>query len=341
MRLPVSRRILCASWLSFSALCLATPSLTHATEPKRVIVVTVTAGFRHSSIETAERILQKLATESQAFTIVETLRQPNIVIPKKPTAPKALPADADDNAKKRFAADTARYQEAMAKWTPEMEAEMKKAQDDTKSQMTETLKKLSPAALDEAKIDGLIFANTTGDLPLPDKEGLIQWVEKGHAFMGMHSATDTLRMFPGYTSMIGGEFAGHGSQAALELTAMDPKHPATAGLTSPWSITQEEFYHFKGYEKARVHDLWSSPKFPMDKKPDQGKEEHFPVSWVRTQGTGKIFYTSLGHREDIWDDGELPNRINPPEIAKAYQKHILGGIRWALGLAEGSAEPGK
>lgn len=312
-----------------------------AAEPKRVLLVTVTAGFRHSSIETAERILHRIATESKAFTIVDTLRQPEIVIQKKPATPKPPGPDADETAKQRFAAESARYQESMSKWTPEKEAELKQAQEDTRLQMTETLKKLAPAALDAAKIDGLIFANTTGDLPLPDKEGLIHWIENGHSIVGMHSATDTLRMFPGYTAMIGGEFAGHGSQSRMALSVMDPKHPATEGLPDPLLISQEEFYYFKGYEKNRVHDLLSSPNFPMDHKPEQGKEEHFPVSWARTQGSGKIFYTSLGHREDIWDDAELPNRINPPETARAFQKHILGGIRWALGLAEASTAPAK
>jgi type 1 glutamine amidotransferase len=64
------------------------------------------------------------------------------------------------------------------------------------------------------------------------------------------------------------------------------------------------------------------------------------VSWVRQDGKGRVFYTSLGHREDLWNaDPNLPNRVNPPEISKKFQAHILGGIKWALGLADGSAEP--
>ena len=66
----------------------------------------------------------------------------------------------------------------------------------------------------------------------------------------------------------------------------------------------------------------------------------FPVSWCRKAGTGRVFYTSLGHREDLWsDDPALPGRINDVSISKQYQAHLLGGLKWALGLAEGSAEP--
>ena len=49
------------------------------------------------------------------------------------------------------------------------------------------------------------------------------------------------------------------------------------------------------------------------------KGEDAPVAWTRTEGKGKVFYTSLGHREDVW--------TNP-----VYQKHVLGGIAWALGM---------
>ncbi|HET6409870.1 MAG TPA: ThuA domain-containing protein, partial [Chthoniobacteraceae bacterium] len=59
-----------------------------AAEPKRVIVCTVTTGFRHSSIPLAEKTLQKLAEESKAYTVVDWVQQPTAQVPKKPSAPK-------------------------------------------------------------------------------------------------------------------------------------------------------------------------------------------------------------------------------------------------------------
>jgi len=327
--------------LLLSGMALNAPQA-QAADPaaKRVLVVTVTTGFRHSSIPTAERVLQKIAADSKAFTIVGLVQQPETVVPRKPNAPRALPPNADDNAKKRFEAETKRYEEALAKWTPEVDAQAKAAQQKFNDEAAANLARLAPAALDADKIDGVIFANTTGDLPLPDKEGFIKWVENGHSLMAMHSASDTLHGFRPYSELLGGEFETHGGQAAVDLTALDPAHPAAQGLPSPWSITKEEMYHIKTYDRSRVHDIFASPVVPMDGRPEQGQPKHFPVSWVRTQGTGRVFYTSLGHREDVWDDdANLPNRLNPPEVAQRYQKHILGGIRWALKLAEGSSTP--
>ena len=68
----------------------------------------------------------------------------------------------------------------------------------------------------------------------------------------------------------------------------------------------------------------------------------YPATWARRFGKGRVFVTSLGHREDIWDPGwadKNGNRENSREVSEAYQKHILGGIKWALGLEKGDARP--
>jgi type 1 glutamine amidotransferase len=323
------------STLRFTLLAALVAAFTlpvEAADPKKVAVVTVTTGFRHSSIPTAEKILQKLADESKAFTIVEFVRQPTVEIPKKPNKPRDLKEDADDKAREKHASEMKKYEQEMAKWGEAEEEKAKNAQAQWDEQMKKEMAKLSPGNL--AKLDGVIFANTTGDLPLPDKDAFIKWIEAGHALMAMHSGSDTFHGYRPFVEALGGEFSGHGDQVGVELLKQDENHPATQGLPSPWSIKQEEMYLFKSYDKKRVRDLWI-----MDKHPNERTAGHYPVSWVRKAGEGRVFYTSLGHREDVWDDSdEVKDRKNPPEVAKQYQQHILGGIKWALGLAEGSAE---
>jgi type 1 glutamine amidotransferase len=115
----------------------------------------------------------------------------------------------------------------------------------------------------------------------------------------------------------------------------DPQSPATAHLGKSWTITQEEIYQFKNYDPTKMHEL-----LIMDKHPQTGAPGHFGVSWCKYYGQGRVFYTSLGHRDEIWDaDPNLRDRKNSVEISKAYQQHILGGIKWALGLAEDPAYP--
>jgi type 1 glutamine amidotransferase len=318
------------------ALAAAPAFSAFADDAKRVIVVTVTTGFRHGSIPFAEKTLQKLADESKAFTIVEFVRQPDVQVPKKPNKPKDLAADASDKDKTRHDSDMVKYEAEMAKWTPEVENEAKEKQEQFNAEAKRNLEKLSPSNLAAEKIDGVIFANTTGSLPLPDRDGFIQWIKDGHGFVAMHSGSDTLHDFPGYIDMLGGEFQTHKFQVPADLIAADTESPANAGLGSAWNIKQEEVYFIKNQDRSKVHSVW----FLRHNPNDAAEAGFFPISWTKAAGKGRVFYTSLGHREDLWsDDPALPGRINSPEISKQYQAHILGGIKWALGLVPGSDEP--
>jgi uncharacterized protein len=52
-------------------------------------------------------------------------------------------------------------------------------------------------------------------------------------------------------------------------------------------------------------------------KGDAYRRPNFPQTWVRTHGKGRVFYTSLGHREDVW--------TNP-----FFQALAQGGIAWVM-----------
>jgi type 1 glutamine amidotransferase len=196
--------------------------------------------------------------------------------------------------------------------------------------------KMSPEAL--KKLDGVIFANTTGDLPLPDKQAFLNWIKSGKAFIGMHSATDTFRghtPLDPYVEMIGAEFKHHDAQAEVDCLNEDPKHPANKPLPSRWHV-KDEIYLLNGFERSKVHGLLTLESKPNDKTPGD-----FPIAWCKEYGKGRVFYTSLGHREDMWDPNtpESFKRENSKATSELYQKHILGGIKWALGLEKGSAKP--
>ena len=319
----------------------------HAAEPKKVLVCTVTYGFRHDSIPFAEKTLQKIGEESKAFTVVELVNQSTLPRMRKPSAPNKvaeLKPDADEKAKakheadtKKFAEETTKFEAAIAKWNAE-DGDKKQFETETawNADMKQRMTKLSPENLRAKGIDAVIFANTTGDLPLPDKEGFIKWVEEGHGFMAVHSASDTFHGFKGYNDMLQGEFETHGLQVPADLIAADKAHPANAGIGEKWDLKQEEMYLFKNQDRAKVRALWYLNHHP-NKTEEKG---FFPVSWCRKAGQGRVFYTGLGHREDLWsDDPTLKDRINPVETSKQYHAHLLGGIKWMLGLAEGSAEP--
>src|SRR3989442_5507544 len=60
-----------------------------AKSPKKLLVVSVTTGFRHSSIETAEKVLADLGEKSGAFSVdYARVTPPKDKAPTKPMPPK-------------------------------------------------------------------------------------------------------------------------------------------------------------------------------------------------------------------------------------------------------------
>jgi type 1 glutamine amidotransferase len=305
-----------------------------AAGPKKVLVVSVTTGFRHSSIAIAEKTLAQLGLESGAFTVVDYAQQPSIKVPQKPNAPqkpKAPATDAGEAAQLKYTTDLAKFETADTKYKADLEkwnasaGEVKAAQASYDQALKDSLAKLSPENL--KKYDAVIFANTTGVLPLPDKQGFLNWIKEGHAFIGMHSASDTFHDPKGgidpYIEMLGGEFQTHGAQEVVECLNKDLNHPATKHFGNSFDIggKREEMYIIKSYDPKTVHELLVLDKHPNTKAPG-----HYAVSWCKEYGKGKVFYTSLGHNEYVW---QMPT----------YQQHIAGGIKWALGLEKGDATP--
>lgn len=79
-------------------------------------------------------------------------------------------------------------------------------------------------------------------------------------------------------------------------------------------------------EKA-VTELGKSGGFDVTtlegyKQHSNAKGGDYPQAWTRTFGKGRSFYTALGHRDDIWSNDPV------------FRAHVLGGIRWAIGLEE-------
>jgi len=235
-------------------------------EPKKLLVVTATQGFRHSSIPLAEKIIAGLGEETGLWTVDYARGGPD--------------GKGDADLKEKLAPDNLK------------------------------------------NYDGVVFANTTGDLPLPDRDGFIKWIKSGKAFIGMHSASDTFHGYPPYIEMLGGEFQTHNAQAGVQCINMDPDHPATKHLGARYDVF-DEIYILKNFHRDQVHGLLT-----LYKHPNTGMPGDYAIAWTKQVGSGKLFYTSLGHREDVW-------------LSDAYQKHITGGIEWALGLEKASAEPQK
>jgi type 1 glutamine amidotransferase len=207
-----------------------------------------------------------------------------------------------------------------------------------------------------AKYDGFFFY-TTGDLtesgqdknPPMSKEGkaaFLQAIADGKAFIGTHSASDTFHS-PGnsqigvparyksdgdnadpYIKMIGGEFIIHGSQQRARQICVDKSFPGMSAVPDDFGPL-EEWYSLKNFAPD-LHVLLVQDTSNMDKSAGGNKHAYdrpnYPSTWAHYYGKGRVFYTSMGHREDVWN--------NP-----VFQQVLVGGMNWALGRVSADVTP--
>jgi uncharacterized protein len=201
---------------------------------------------------------------------------------------------------------------------------------------------------------GVVFF-TTGDLttegtdknpPMSPqgKQALLDAVQKGLGFVGVHAAADTFHTQPDppdlsnryiahgdqsdpYLRMLGGEFIIHGQKDDPRLQTAnviinDPKFPGLEHEQSPVSFT-EEWYSLKDFA-TDMHVICTLDTSTMNG--NAYKRAPYPVVWARMQGRGKVFYTALGDRPENWQNSFLLNVLS-------------GGVRWSIGDAKASIPP--
>lgn len=187
----------------------------------------------------------------------------------------------------------------------------------------------------------LCSAGTDGNPPMtPEgKQALFDYVKSGRGFLGTHSASDTFHTAnesvkgpdryknhgegaDAYVRFLGGEFIKHGKQQEARNTVTNPAFPGFANVGKEYSFP-EEWYSLKDFTPD-IHVLSVIDAPAMDGVEYQ--RPPYPSTWARKEGEGRVFYTAMGHREDVW--------TNP-----VFQDILVGGMDWVLGDVEADVPP--
>lgn len=145
-------------------------------------------------------------------------------------------------------------------------------------------------------------------------EHLLGQIEDGTPFIGLHCAADTFHADPpsAFTKMLGGEFDAHGEQQVATAKRVDPNFHALDKFVD-WTV-KEEWYAFKNLA-ADIRPIQT-----IETRALAGKmyaRDAYPITWTRSPGKSRIFYTGIGHREDVI-------------ASEPYQQLIGGAIDWCL-----------
>ena len=195
-------------------------------------------------------------------------------------------------------------------------------------------------------------------MTLAGKQALLDAVAGGKGFIGAHSAADTFHTgetaatntsqprtwryldsgekADPYIRMLGGELIVHGTQQIAKVLVTNPKFPGFAARGESFELL-EEWYSMTNFapdmhvllvqDTAALRDPFAGTKdWPPVGWDTPYKRPNYPSTWARLHGQGRVFYTSIGHREDTW--------VNP-----VFQEILFGGIAWAVRNADADIPP--
>jgi hypothetical protein len=190
-----------------------------------------------------------------------------------------------------------------------------------------------------AKYDALVFNNTTHLDTFPwglsdaQKQAILAFVRGGKGIVGIHAATDNFYKWPAGQKLLGASFFGHpwagGGTWAFKLD--EPSHPLNKAFGGTGFKLKDEIYQFKEpYSRANCRVLLSidlsDAATETGGKRKARKDGDYAVSWIKQEGEGRVFYCSLGHDMNVFQE---------PAILQFY----LDGIQYALGDLPAVATP--
>lgn len=173
-----------------------------------------------------------------------------------------------------------------------------------------------------AFFDVVVWLNTDSEVMTePARRAFERYIRGGGGWVGVHAAAATEYDWAWYGQLLGGGayFAGHPAVQPALVNVELVDHPSTRHL--PRSLTlQDEWYSFRANPRAQVKVLLTLSESSYAVSDELVMGDH-PIAWCQTFDGGRAWYTALGHPIELY--------TNP-----LFTEHLLGGIRWAAGVAD-------
>lgn len=193
------------------------------------------------------------------------------------------------------------------------------------------------------QFDAICFLDTVGVLfdDVELRKSLLDFISSGKGFVGIHDAIATFVQYPKYDQwpafgqMLGAtENGGHPwNGEVMTIHIDDPKSPLTAVFhDEEFQIADQAFQFQEPLLRDHLHVLLSidAQRTPPSARGHllavRAQDKDFPVSWVRSYGKGRVFYSALGHGPGVFTN-------------KLVLEHFLAGIQYALGDLKADSTP--
>jgi type 1 glutamine amidotransferase len=193
-----------------------------------------------------------------------------------------------------------------------------------------TKKKLEYNAKNLNDFDAVIFfTGGTLEMDPQQKADFLSFVhDDGKGFIGIHSAAITFTDWPEYGEMVGGYFDEHpwGTFHA-PIIVEDPQFPGMQQFPRSFAL-KDEIYQIRNYSRDNLRVLMRLDASKLDlRNPRVHRADHdFAVTWAKMYGKGRVYYSTLGHPAENWDN---------PQIQKMYTE----AIKWATCQVDADVKP--
>ena len=143
-----------------------------------------------------------------------------------------------------------------------------------------------------------------GALTDDQEKGLLDHIDQGGGFFGLHTADASFRENRSYHAMLNGFFDGHSRYMDFKVTVVDPDDPITRGLTD-FSVTDD--LHYLKHDPSRSHHLMQAF--------DPATDRNHVMAYRHLHGKGRVFFFALGHDEAVMENA-------------TFQEVVRRGVRW-------------
>ena len=148
--------------------------------------------------------------------------------------------------------------------------------------------------------DIIVACWTMGEIPHEYVQNISKAVAAGTGLAGVHGGMcDAFRMDTEWQFMTGGQWVSHPGGDGVEymVNICHGSSPITQGLED-FPVASEHYY---------LHidpsiEVLATTRFPLvTYYHASNKPVDMPVAWTKFWGCGRVFYTSLGHHDDVFD----------------------------------------
>ena len=162
------------------------------------------------------------------------------------------------------------------------------------------------------------------------RKSIVDWLRGGGGIVAYHFAMGANGNWPEFGQLLGGRIAGHPWNEEVGIQVEEPAHPLVAAFGGKGFRLHDEIFQYRDpFDRAKCRVLLSldNDATNMNVKNYRLRDDRdFALAWVRSVGKGRVFYTSLGHRTQLYWD---------PKVLQFY----LDAIQFAAGDLPAATQP--